>query len=97
MSKPSKTETMNRHEFLRKPGLGGAALMAAYCASSGLSSCKNENNLPGSGTVGFTLNLVDEAANAALKNTGGYLATNGVVVAHANFFCQQRYRNAANL
>ena len=79
-------ETLSRHEFLRKLGLSGAALMAVYFSSSVLTSCKNESDLTPTGSglaVDFTLNL-DEAANADLKNNGGFVVVNEVVIARTN-------------
>ena len=73
---------MEKQEFLKKLGFGGASLLAVYCASVGLSSCKNESFTP-SGIVDFALNL-DDIANAALKNNGGYVISNNVVVAKTN-------------
>ena len=36
-----QNEKISRHQFLRKMGLGGSALLAVYCAGT-LSSCENE-------------------------------------------------------
>lgn len=66
---------MNRKEFLNKIGFGAAFALTATC----LHSCEKENTTP-SGPVDFTINLND-AANAALANTGGYVIQNAVVIA----------------
>jgi nitrite reductase/ring-hydroxylating ferredoxin subunit len=67
---------MNRTEFLKKMGLGGAALVAVYC-----SGCSVNNVTPTpSGSVDFTLDLT-ASANAALNTVGGYVISNRVVVA----------------
>jgi Rieske Fe-S protein len=66
---------MNRKEFLNKIGLGAAFALTATC----LHSCEKENTTP-SGPVDFTINLND-AANASLANTGGYVIQNAVVIA----------------
>jgi cytochrome b6-f complex iron-sulfur subunit len=76
-----QTEKISRHQFLRNLGLGGAALVAVYCAGAGLSSCTNESNVTPMPMGGFTLDLSD-VANAALKNAGGYVIKNDVVIAN---------------
>lgn len=63
---------MERREFLEKLGIGAAFVLATSC----LHSCTADSASP----VDFTLNL-DEPANAALKINGGYVVTNGTVVA----------------
>lgn len=69
---------MNRKEFLNKIGFGAAFALTATC----LHSCEKENTTP-TGPVDFTINLND-AANAALANNGGYIIQNAVVVARTN-------------
>lgn len=71
-------EKISRNQFLKSLGLGGAALVAVYCSSTALSSCTNEGVSP-SPVTSFT---VDLSANAALKNTGGFIVQNGVVIAN---------------
>jgi Rieske Fe-S protein len=66
---------MDRKDFLNKIGFGAAFALTATC----LGSCKKEATKP-SGPVDFTINLND-AANAALATTGGYVITNAVVIA----------------
>ena len=66
---------MERAEFLNKMGLGAVFALTATC----LGSCSKDATTP-SGPVDFTLNLND-AANAALATTGGYVIQNGVVIA----------------
>lgn len=66
---------MDRKDFLNKIGLGAAFALTATC----LGSCSKESTTP-SGPVDFTLNLNDPA-NAALANNGGYVIQNAVVVA----------------
>jgi nitrite reductase/ring-hydroxylating ferredoxin subunit len=63
---------MERREFLSSLGLGAAFALTATC----LASCTKTSSSP----VNFTLNL-DDAANAALKTNGGYIISNGCVVA----------------
>jgi cytochrome b6-f complex iron-sulfur subunit len=70
---------MERRQFLESLGIGAAFVLTATC----MQSCKNdkaENVTPTTGGVDFTLNL-DDAANSALKTNGGYVISNGIVVA----------------
>lgn len=69
---------MNRIEFLRSLPLSGAALVAL------LASCQQNTEVnPGAittGPVDFTLDLVSPI-NASLRMPGGFVVSNGVVVA----------------
>jgi cytochrome b6-f complex iron-sulfur subunit len=71
---------MERRQFLESLGIGAAFVLTATC----LQSCKSDNagNVTPTTPTGldFTLNL-DDAANSALKTNGGYVISNGVVVA----------------
>ena len=68
---------MDRKEFLAALGVGAAALACSYC----LNGCSPLNNPVTAPTnVDFTLDLA-ASANAALKNSGGYLYNGGVIVA----------------
>ena len=66
---------MNRKEFLSLVGIGATGVFVASC----LSACKKEN----SNTIDFTLDL-SSSANAALTTNGGYLVSQGVIVAKTN-------------
>jgi cytochrome b6-f complex iron-sulfur subunit len=68
---------MNRKEFLSTIGLSSGTLILAAC----LGSCKKDAGGTGSApVVDFTLDL-SQPANAALNKPGGYLYSNGVIVA----------------
>lgn len=69
-------ETINRNQFLRKLGVGGAALMAIYCLGT-LSSCSKENT--SAGPKDFTISL-DDPTYASLKTVGNFVVTNDVVI-----------------
>lgn len=69
---------MNRKEFLAQLGLGAAFVLTASC----LGSCSGDEIAAPSG-VDFTLDLND-SANAALSNNGGFIINNRVVVARTN-------------
>jgi cytochrome b6-f complex iron-sulfur subunit len=65
---------MERRHFLESIGIGAAFVLTATC----LQSCSKDTTPPAN--VDFTLNL-DEAGNSALKSNGGYIVSNGIVVA----------------
>jgi cytochrome b6-f complex iron-sulfur subunit len=65
---------MTRKEFLGKIGIGAAFVLTASC----LGSCTKDTG----NAVDFILDLND-SANVALQNTGGYIIKNQVVVAKA--------------
>ena len=78
---------MERREFLESLGIGAAFVLTATC----LQSCKKDEPTPTTTTptnptnptgtgVDFTLDLND-GLNSALKTNGGYVISNGVVVA----------------
>ncbi len=70
---------MDRKEFLKQLGLTSAVIFTGAC----LGSCSKENdtsNPSPPSTIDFTLNLTD-AANAALKNAGGFMYKNGIIIA----------------
>lgn len=71
---------MERTEFLKKLGLGGAALVAVYCTGA-LGSCSKKNKaIPQAENKDFTLDLTDPAY-ARLKNNGSFVVVNTVVIA----------------
>src|SRR5450759_3516896 len=68
---------MDRKEFLSTLGLGAAAFVCSYS----LSGCQPlDNPITAPTNVDFTLDLT-APANAALKTSGGYIYSNGVIVA----------------
>lgn len=71
---------MKRKEFLALVGLGAAAAVCTSC----LGGCKPLDNIPTAPTnVDFTLSLND-AANAPLKTNGGYIYSNGIIIARTS-------------
>lgn len=74
-------EKINRNEFLKSLGLKGAALLAVYCTGSALSSCQNESNIAPNPTGELLKIDLTTTAAAALKNVGGYIRQNNVVLA----------------
>lgn len=62
---------MERRQFLEKLGIGAAFVLSASC----LQSCKKD-----AVAVDFTLDL-NASSNSALLTNGGYVVSNGVVVA----------------
>ncbi len=68
---------MDRKEFLTALGYSSGALIFAAC----LGGCKKESdNTTPAPTVDFTLDLT-QPANSALNTAGGYIYSNGVIVA----------------
>ncbi len=70
---------MDRKDFFKMLGVNSAAGLATVC----LASCNKEKtsgNYPGPSNVNFSLDLT-ATQNAALNNGGGYVYSNGVIVA----------------
>jgi cytochrome b6-f complex iron-sulfur subunit len=65
---------MDRKEFLSQVGMGASALLVSACLG-GLSSCRKKIDAPAN--VDFTLDV----STGALASNGGFLVSNGVVVA----------------
>jgi cytochrome b6-f complex iron-sulfur subunit len=82
LQKQSKYDIMDRKEFLSVMGMSAASAVVISCLgcakSSGSGSSPSTNAPTG---VDFTLDL-SATANAALVKSGGYLSSNGVLVAH---------------
>ncbi len=72
-------DRMDRKEFLSLLGLGAAAMTCSYFLAGCTPNSSNLITAPPT-NVDFTLNLTDPA-NAALKNNGGYIYQNGIIVA----------------
>ena len=72
---------MERKEFLSLMGLGSASIFAAVCLGGCSKSGTSSGNVTAPANVDFTLDL-SLPANAALATAGGYLYSNGLVVAH---------------
>ena len=82
MNTENQVEKIDRLEFLKKLGLGGASLMAVYCGVT-MSSCKNENTVAPANTG----QIVTYDINALKLTTKGsyYVDTaNSVVVAYTS-------------
>ena len=72
---------MERKEFIKLGcALCGATAVAAFVASCSKSSTSSTPQGP---TVNFTLDL-SKSANASLNNNGGYVYSNGVIVARVS-------------
>jgi cytochrome b6-f complex iron-sulfur subunit len=71
---------MDRKEFLSLLGISAAAFTVGSC----LQACSKGGTTPGAPpTVNFNLDLTQQA-NSALNTNGGYIYSNGVVVAKTN-------------
>lgn len=71
------TEKINRNDFLKKIGFSGASLFALYT----LDSCTVDNPIKPLDPIVLDLNA---ASNSALKNNGGYVIAQGIVIAKQN-------------
>lgn len=72
---------MDRKDFLAAIGMSAATLAVISCAGCAKSSSPSPSgSTTGPTGIDFTLDLT-LASNAALLNNGGYLASNGVLVA----------------
>jgi cytochrome b6-f complex iron-sulfur subunit len=67
---------MERKEFLALIGAGSAAILCGQC----FSGCKPADDITGPTNVDFTVDL-NAAANASLRTNGGYIYSNGIIVA----------------
>jgi cytochrome b6-f complex iron-sulfur subunit len=72
---------MDRKEFLSLVGPAAAGILFASC----FSACKKDDDDGGKNTspVDFTIDL-NASSNAPLKNNGGFVVTNGVIVARTS-------------
>ncbi len=67
---------MDRKNFLAQVGMGAAALLVPACMG-GLSSCKKTDTNP---TKDFTVDV----SSGSLANNGGFMVSNGVIIARTN-------------
>jgi cytochrome b6-f complex iron-sulfur subunit len=76
---------MDRKEFLSLVGISASSALIMSCVGCSKSSDNqsNQSSVNGPTGVDFTLDL-SASANAALLSNGGYLATQGVLVAKTN-------------
>lgn len=74
---------MERKSFLNLVGVGSVSFLATVCLGACSKAGIGNTNIstPPAG-IDFTLDL-SLPANAALANPGGYLYSNGIIVAHA--------------
>lgn len=73
---------MDRKEFLSLIGLATGGMVIGVC----FNACKKDDSSSSTNnntSKDFTLDLT-QASNAALKNNGGFVVTNGVIVARTN-------------
>lgn len=68
---------ITRHEFLKKLGLGGSALLAVYGLGLG-HSCSKENKAS-AGPKDFTISL-DDPTYTSLRTIGNFVVVNEVVI-----------------
>ncbi len=73
--------TLNRHDFFRLLGTGLGAVLLTHSAVGCTGPADENPTLSSARKIDFTLNLSDKA-NENLKNKGGYMVVNDVIVAH---------------
>jgi cytochrome b6-f complex iron-sulfur subunit len=74
---------MTRKEFFARVGFGAAAVLIPACIGGLASSCSKEDEghtTPAPTNVDFALDI----STGSLATNGGYLTTNGIVVARTN-------------
>ena len=72
---------MTRKEFFQRAGYGAALLLVPACIGGLASSCSKEGSTtPAPTNVDFNLDV----STGVLANNGGFLTTNGIVVARTN-------------
>lgn len=74
---------MTRKDFFERVGFGAAALLVPACVGGLAASCEKEDDgkvSPAPTHVNFTLDI----STGALAVNGGYLTTQGIVVARTN-------------
>jgi cytochrome b6-f complex iron-sulfur subunit len=71
---------MDRKEFFSAIGIGTASIAVITCLGCSKKNDGSNSSVNGPTNIDFTLDL-SLSANAALLNNGGYLATNGILVA----------------
>lgn len=71
---------MDRKEFLAAVGLSAASVAFVNCVGCSKSSDASASGVSGPSNVDFTLDL-SASANAVLLTNGGYLSSNGIIVA----------------
>lgn len=76
---------MNRKEFFSRVGFGAAAVLVPACIAGLASSCSSDNSTapspaPAQAGVDFTLDV----STGSLAANGGYLVSQGIVVARTN-------------
>lgn len=74
---------MDRKDFLASIGLSAATFALINCAGCAKSSNSPSGDTAGPTGIDFTLDLA-LSANSALTNNGGYLVSNGVIVARTS-------------
>ncbi len=71
---------MDRKDFLSQVGVGAAALLAPICLG-GIAGCGKSDSTPSAPTnVDFTLDI----SSGALATNGGYLVSQGILVARTS-------------
>lgn len=76
---------MNRKEFFAKVGFGAAVALMPSCIGGLASSCSSDNSSsPSPGTAPAAVDFILDVSTGSLATNGGFLVTNGIVVARTN-------------
>ncbi|SDJ01795.1 cytochrome b6-f complex iron-sulfur subunit [Pedobacter sp. ok626] len=73
---------MDRKDFLASIGLSAATFALINCVGCSKNSNSTSGDTSGPTGIDFVLDLT-ATANASLNNNGGYLSTNGVIIARS--------------
>jgi cytochrome b6-f complex iron-sulfur subunit len=71
---------MDRKDFLTAIGMGAASVAVLNCIGCAKGSTGDPSSNPAPTNVDFTLDLTT-STNSALNNNGGYIYSNGIIVA----------------
>ncbi|MFV5696493.1 ubiquinol-cytochrome c reductase iron-sulfur subunit [Flavobacterium sp. LB3P122] len=76
---------MNRKEFFLKVGFGATAALVPACIAGLASSCSSDNStLPSPAPAPSGVDFLLDTSIGSLATNGGYLITQGIVVARTN-------------
>jgi cytochrome b6-f complex iron-sulfur subunit len=74
---------MTRKEFFSKAGFGAALILAPACISGLTTSCsKEDSGTPAAAPTGVDFTV--DVSSGSLATNGGYMVSNGIVIARTN-------------
>jgi cytochrome b6-f complex iron-sulfur subunit len=76
---------MNRKEFFSRVGFGAAAVLVPACIAGLASSCSSDNSTaPSPAPAPAGVDFILDVSTGSLAANGGYLVSQGIVVARTN-------------